>query len=156
MSRFCKELNKTFSTKELMFKELLANEQIIIDAKKSEIYKSIDKGVQIVTNQTSIQKALESNTDKSIKFDDAYYYFVVNSSNILDSHSDVHVDGNWNKSVKDQQGKVYLVFDHSLKRNDIIAMRKDIEMFTAKIPFSLLGKSYDGETYSLIYKIIFS
>lgn len=153
MSIFCKELNKTFANKELMFKELLANEQIIIDAKKSEIYKSIDKGVQIVTNQTSIQKALESNTDKSIKFDDAYYYFVVNSANILDSHSDVHVDGNWNKSVKDQQGKVYLVFDHSLKRNDIIAMRKDIEMFTAKIPFSFLGKSYDGETYSLIYKI---
>jgi hypothetical protein len=32
-------------------------------------------------------------------------------------------------------------------------MPKDIEMITAKIPFSLLGKSYDGETYSLIYKV---
>ena len=153
MSIICKELNKTFSDKETMFKELAQNEEIIIDAKKSEVYKSIDKGVQLVTNQESIKKALESTTNKGIKFDDDYYYFVVNSANILDSHSDVHVDGNWNKSVKDQQGKVYLVFDHSLKRNDIIAMRKDVEMFTASIPFSLLGKSYEGETYSLVYKV---
>jgi len=153
MSIICKELNKTFSDKEAMFKELAQNEEIIIDAKKSEVYKSIDKGVQLVTNQESIKKALESTTNKGIKFDNAYYYFVVNSANILDSHSDVHVDGNWNKNVKDQQGKVYLVFDHSLKRNDIIAMRKDVEMFTASIPFSLLGKSYEGETYSLVYKV---
>lgn len=153
MSIICKELNKTFSNKEAMFKELAQNEEIIIDAKKSEVYKSIDKGVQLVTNQESIKKALESTTNKGIKFDNDYYYFVVNSANILDSHSDVHVDGNWNKNVKDQQGKVYLVFDHSLKRNDIIAMRKDVEMFTASIPFSLLGKSYDGETYSLVYKV---
>ena len=153
MSIICKELNKTFSDKEAMFKELAQNEEIIIDAKKSEVYKSIDKGVQLVTNQESIKKALESTTNKGIKFDNDYYYFVVNSANILDSHSDVHVDGNWNKNVKDQQGKVYLVFDHSLKRNDIIAMRKDVEMFTASIPFSLLGKSYDGETYSLVYKV---
>ena len=153
MSIICKELNKTFSDKEAMFKELAQNEEIIIDAKKSEVYKSIDKGVQLVTNQEIIKKALESTTNKGIKFDNDYYYFVVNSANILDSHSDVHVDGNWNKNVKDQQGKVYLVFDHSLKRNDIIAMRKDVEMFTASIPFSLLGKSYDGETYSLVYKV---
>lgn len=153
MNIICKELNKTFSDKEAMFKELAQNEEIIIDAKKSEVYKSIDKGVQLVTNQESIKKALESTTNKGIKFDNDYYYFVVNSANILDSHSDVHVDGNWNKSVKDQQGKVYLVFDHSLKRSDIIAMRKDVEMFTASIPFSLLGKSYEGETYSLVYKV---
>lgn len=153
MNIICKELNKTFSDKEAMFKELAQNEEIIIDAKKSEVYKSIDKGVQLVTNQESIKKALESTTNKGIKFDNDYYYFVVNSANILDSHSDVHVDGNWNKNVKDQQGKVYLVFDHSLKRSDIIAMRKDVEMFTASIPFSLLGKSYEGETYSLVYKV---
>ncbi len=153
MNIICKELNKTFSDKEAMFKELAQNEEIIIDAKKSEVYKSIDKGVQLVTNQESIKKALESTTNKGIKFDNDYYYFVVNSANILDSHSDVHVDGNWNKNVKDQQGKVYLVFDHSLKRSDIIAMRKDVEMFTASIQFSLLGKSYEGETYSLVYKV---
>lgn len=153
MKIFCKELNKSFENKDDLFKALFENEKLIIDAKKSEIYKSIDKGSQVFSTQTEIKKAFETEANKGIKFDDDYYYFVVNSANILDSHGDVHVDGNWNKSVKDQQGKTYLVFDHSLKRGDIIAMAKDIEMFTAKIPFSLLGKSYEGETYSLIYKV---
>jgi len=150
---YCKELDKKFETKDDLFKALVENETFIIDAKKSEIYKSCEKDLQIVTNQESIQKALETEANKGIKFDNDYYYFVVNSANILDSHNDMHVDGNWNKNVKDQQGKVYLVFDHSLKRSDIIAMRKDVEMFTAKVSWSLLGKSYEGETYSLVYKV---
>jgi hypothetical protein len=153
MKIFCKELNKSFENKDDLFQALFENEKLIIDSKKSEIYKSIDKGSQIVSSQSEIKKALENEAKKGIKFDDDYYYFVVNSANILDSHNDMHVDGNWNKSVKDQQGKNYLVFDHKTEIENIIAMPKDIEMFTAKVPFSLLGKSYEGETYSLIYKV---
>ena len=82
-----------------------------------------------------------------------YYYFVVNSANILDTHADMHIKGNWDKTVKEQQGKVYLVFDHELKRSEIIAMKKDVEMFTAEIPFKLIGKDYEGDTYCLIYKV---
>ena len=152
MKIYCKELDKEFNSKEELFKALADNETFIHDAKKSQVYKSFEKGLQVVTDQKQIEKAFDS-TEKGIKFDSDYYYFVVNSANFLDSHSDVHVDGNWNKSVKDQQGKVYLVFDHSLKRSDIIAMKKDVEMFTAKISWDMLGKNYDGETYSLIYKV---
>jgi hypothetical protein len=150
---YCKELKQEFETKEDLFKALAENETLIVDAKKAQIYKSIDKGLQIVTDQKGIEKALTSEENKGLKFDDNYYYFVVNSSNILDSHNDMHVDGNWKKTVKEQQGKVYLVFDHTLKRSEIIAMQKDIEMLTAKIPFTLLGKNYEGESYCLIYKV---
>ena len=149
----CKELNKTFDNKDDLFKALADNSEIIIDAKKSVIYKSIDKGLQIVSDQLGIEKALNTEENKALKFDSDYYYFVVNSSNILDNHNDMHVDGNWKKTVKEQQGKVYLVFDHNLMRSEIIAMRKDIEILTAKIPFSLLGKDYEGESYCLIYKV---
>jgi hypothetical protein len=152
MKIYCKELDKSFDSKDDMFKALLANEGLIIDAKKSQIYKSYEKGLEVVTDQKQIEKAF-TDTTKGIKFDSDYYYFVVNSANFLDSHKDMHVDGNWNKSVKEQQGKNYLVFDHSLKRSDVIAMKKDVEQFTAKVAWTLLGKSYDGETYSLVYKV---
>jgi hypothetical protein len=148
---YCKELDKSFETKEQMFKELMANKEFIIKEKTSNILKSCEKGLSVVANQDAIFKALETN--KALKLDSDYYYFVVNSSNILDSHRDLHVKGNWDKSVKEQQGKVYLVFDHQLKRNEIIAMKEDISMFTAEIPFSLIGKNYDGDTYALIYKV---
>jgi hypothetical protein len=148
---YCKELDKSFETKEQMFKELMLNKEFIIKEKTSNILKSCEKGLSVVANQDAIFKALETN--KALKLDSDYYYFVVNSSNILDSHRDLHVKGNWDKSVKEQQGKVYLVFDHKLKRNEIIAMKEDISMFTAEIPFSLIGKNYDGDTYALIYKV---
>lgn len=148
---FCKELDKNFETKEELFKELKANKKLLIAEKKAKVYKSIDKGISLVSNQEGFSKIVGA--EKSEPFDSNYYYFVVNSSNVLDRHSDMHIKGNWNKTVKEQQGKVYLVFDHSLKRNDIIAMKENIEMFTAEIPFSLLGKNYEENTYCLIYKV---
>lgn len=153
MKIFCKELNKSFDNDAELFKSLKESEFLIVDAKKAEVYKSIEKGLEVVTNQKQIEKAINQDAEKTLKFDDNYYYFVVNSANYLDSHKDVHLDGNWNKSVKESQGKCYLVFDHSLKRGDVIAMKKDIEMLTAKLPWSSLGKNYEGETYCLVYKV---
>lgn len=147
----CKELNRSFDTKEELFKALKENKDFIVKAKKSDIILGKDRNTSVITNQKSILKTLS--TCKNISIDDNYYYFVVNSSNILDSHYDVHLKGNWEKTVKEQQGKVYLVFDHQLKRNEIISMKEDIEMFTAEIPFSSFGKSYEGDSYCLIYKV---
>lgn len=153
MKIFCKELNKEFDTKEDLFKALAENESFIHDAKKAQVYKSFEKGLQIVSDQTIIEKAFEYQ-EKGIKFDSEYYYFVVNSANYLDSHKDVHVDGNWNKTVKEQQGKVYLVWHHDFsKTENIIAFPEDIEMITSKVAWNLLGKNYEGETYCLIYKV---
>ena len=150
---YCKELNKEFESKSDLFKALVENESFIIDAKKSQVYKSFEKGLQVVSDQKTIEKAF-NDSEKGIKFDSDYYYFVVNSANYLDSHNDMHVDGNWNKSVKDQNGKVYLVWHHDFsKTENIIAFPEDIEMMTSKVAWSLLGKSYEGETYSLIYKV---
>ena len=150
---YCKELNKEFESKADLFKALVENESFIIDAKKSQVYKSFEKGLQVISDQKTIEKAF-NDSEKGIKFDADYYYFVVNSANYLDSHNDMHVDGNWNKSVKDQNGKVYLVWHHDFsKTENIIAFPEDIEMITSKVAWSLLGKSYEGETYSLIYKV---
>ena len=150
---YCKELNKEFESKSDLFKALVENESFIIDAKKSQVYKSFEKGLQVVSDQKTIEKAFKD-SEKGIKFDSDYYYFVVNSANYLDSHNDMHVDGNWNKSVKDQNGKVYLVWHHDFsKTENIIAFPEDIEMMTSKVAWSLLGKAYEGETYSLIYKV---
>lgn len=143
--------NKQFSSKEELFKALKDQKEIIIGAKKAELYKSCEKGLSVTTNQLMISKLSEAS--KSFEMDDDYYYFVVNSANILDSHQDMHISGNWDKTVKEQQGKVYLVWDHQLKRTEIIAMKKDVTMFTAVIPFKSIGKSYEGDTYCLIYKV---
>lgn len=143
--------DKEFSTKEELFAELKANKDLIIDAKKSEIYKSCDKGQSIVSKSLDLLQFSEQN--KAIKIDDNFYYFAVNSTRILDSHDDLHVDGIWKKSVQEIQGKNYFVEDHELEISKVITRKEHIEIFTAKVPFSLIGKPYQGNTEILVYKI---
>ncbi len=147
----CIELNKEFSTKKEMFKELKQAKDQIIAMKKAQIFKSCEKGISITAKPLDYLKL--STQTKDIPLDDNYYYIAVNSSRILDSHLDVHLDGNWNKTVKEQQGKNYLVDTHILSIDTTIVRKEYVEMLTATIPFSMIGKSYDGDTYVLIYKV---
>jgi hypothetical protein len=147
----CKELDKSFATKEELFKALRVAKKDIIGIKKAQILKSIDKGVSITA------KPLEANklglVDKNISLDDNHYYIAVNSTRVLDSHKDLHIDGLWNKTVKEQQGKNYLVDTHVMSLGTTIARKENIEIMTATVPFSAIGKSYSGDTEVLIYKV---
>lgn len=148
---FCKALNKEFETKEEMFKELKDNLDLIIDKKKSEFLHSCDKGTAVSCKSLNGLK-LDDAEKASLDMDNDYYYIVVNSTNILDSHEDLHVDGIWNKSVQEQQGKNYLVTDHELEINNVVVRKEHIEMFVATVSFKSLGYPYAGNTQILVYK----
>jgi len=143
----CKELNKDFDNKELMFSELKANKDLIIKQKKADIYKSCDKGVGIIA------KSLKLEANKGQLEDDSSYYIAVNTTNVLDSHGDLHVKGIWNKTVKEQQQKNYLLLDHKMEMGSVAVKKENVEMFLADIPFSSVGKSFTGNTQALIYKV---
>ncbi len=146
----CKELNKSFETPQELFKALRANNKEIIGLKKANIMKSCDKGISLTAKPLDYSKI--STQTKGIEIDDNYYYVAVNSTRILDSHDDLHLDNLWNKSVKDLQGKNYLVDTHVLSMMTTIVKRENIKMFTAIVPFSMIGKGYDGDTEVLIYQ----
>lgn len=147
----CKELNKDFNSKEDMFKELRLYKDDIIAIKKANILKSIDKDISVTAKPLDYLKL--STQSKEIPLDDNYYYIAVNATRVLDSHKDLHLDGIWNKTKKEQQGKNYLVADHQLGVLTTVAKKEYVEMFTAVIPFSMIGKSYPGDTEALIYKV---
>ena len=148
----CKALDKSFENKEQLFRELRTRKSEIIGIKKAQIHKSFEKDSSITIKARSLDLSKVSEANKAINFDDNYYYLAVNSTRILDSHDDVHLDNIWNKSVKDLQGKNYLVDTHVLSVNTTIVRKENIEMLTAMIPFSMIGKSYKGDTQVLIYK----
>jgi hypothetical protein len=143
----CKELNKEFDSKELMFAELKANKDFIIKEKKANIYKSCDKGVGIVA------KSLRLEANKDVFKEDNSYYIAVNTTNVLDSHGDLHIKGIWNKTVKEQQQKNYLLLDHKMEMGSVAVKKENVEMFLADIPFKSVGKSFEGTTQALIYKV---
>lgn len=154
----CKELDKEFENKEELFKALKENVNKIIDVKKKTIYtgynkENPDNSKQIVSNSQVKLKALNKCANKNLFQDKQYYYFAVNTTKILDSHNDLHVNGIWNKTSKEQNKKNYLVDTHSLTIKDTIAYPEDVEIFVTEIPFKALGYNYKGDTEALIYKV---
>lgn len=148
----CAVLNKEFESKSLMFAELKANKKEILAFKTSTIKNS--EGTYF--NPELVNKSLSNETEKgTTKFDgeSGYYYPVINSTNTMDSHKDVHFDGIWDKSVGEQKGKVYYAINHKLEIGSIIAYPKDVEIFTHNFTFKDLGQTFKGSTQGLVYKI---
>src|SRR5690606_29949960 len=99
----CIELpDKEFANKEEMFKALLVERDNIISLKKAEI-KSSDS---VRTNTRETTKA------RQLNMKDGYVYPVINTTLYMDSHNDVHADGIWNVSLKQQKGNIFYVADH--------------------------------------------
>ena len=146
----CNVLNKEFATKDEMFAELRKSKKQLIDFKTSQIYKSCEKDNSIYARPIDVSKYSETN--KGIQGDENFYYVAVNSTGILDSHGDLHVKGIWNKSIKEQQGKNYLVLDHKMEVANTVVKKEYIETFAMELPFNVVGKNYDGNGEFLIYK----
>ena len=153
----CKELDKSFETQEALFKALKENKDDIIAIKKAQIYKSFEKDPMLMIKAKSINALNLSKLGDSIKSefeDDNYYYIAVNSTKILDSHRDLHIDGLWKRTVKNQQGHNYLVDTHVMSMMTTIVRKEKIKMFTVVVPFSFLNKDYEGDTEILVYKFL--
>jgi len=147
----CNELNKSFDNVVDLYKALKDNKEDILSFKMANTLKSCDKGASVNTKLINVKKHLD--TFKNIAMSDDCYYIVVNTTKVLDSHMDVHLNGIWTKTVQEQQGKNYLVADHKLEIDKVIARKEHVEMMIVEIPFRSIGKNYDGNTQALIYKI---
>jgi len=153
----CAVLGKDFSSKEEMYKALKDNKSKIISLKTSTIknsegisFKTINDVQKIKDNSGDEQKGDPGKIDG---VESGYIYPVINSTNIMDSHKDVHFDGIWDKSISEQKGKIFYAINHKLEIGSIIAYPKDVEAFTRTLKFRDLGKDVDGETQALIYKV---
>lgn len=144
----CKELSKTFESKKELIKELVLRLDEVTELKKSAVKFSDPTPFQII-GKSEVLKSLtptEQITYGSI------VYPVINTTNYLDSHSDVHLPGIWKKSIKEQKGKVYLIVNHDLEIGKIISQPKDVEAFTQVMEWKELGANFEGETEALIFK----
>ena len=144
--------NKTFATKEELFDSLREHKKQIIDIKCSTVYKSVEKGASLYARPIDISK-LDESVKSKFSDDDKNWNIAVNTTKILDSHMDLHVDGLWNKTKKEQRYKNYLVDSHVMSIQTTIAKKGDVDIITSKVPFSVLGYDYDGNTEALIYVI---
>ena len=72
----------------------------------------------------------------------------INTTNIIDSHCDLHVNGLWKKSVKEAKG-LYLFQEHKYSFDKIISDK--VQASTQIMSWKDLGYNYEGETEALIF-----
>lgn len=145
---FSRELNKHFDTKAEAVKAIIAQHDEIVEVKKSAVKFSDPSGFSINSKAEALKDML---TPRNLGYGDLVYP-VINTTNYLDSHGDVHIPGIWKKSLKEQQNKVFLIINHELAVGKVITQPKDLEMFTERMAWKDLGSNFEGETEALIFK----
>ena len=139
-----------YKTKKELFDFLMANKQFIIDQKKAEIKKGDVFSIQTYEKISEISEKAEKNIDENAN--EIQVTIIVNSTNLLDSHDDVHIPGIWNKTLNERQGRFYFLQEHQNDFDHLIAKGSDLQVFTKNYKWSDLGFAYAGETEALVFQ----
>ena len=139
--------NKEFDSKEELFKALRENKKELISIKKSVTknadaisYGYVENISKNATNKAIASADLPNTLDVKV---------VINTTNFLDSHGDVHINGIWNKSVKDNASFLHLQ-EHERDFDKVISdsAKGSVEL----LDWKKLGLSYSGKTEALIFE----
>lgn len=131
---------REFETKEELFKHLRENKEELIAEKKEEIKQADVIGFKTVVEAKSEEDKAQPEGVVTVKV-------VANSTNILDSHGDVHIKGNYDESIENKEGWNHLK-DHERKSDSNIGIVKNIT--AEEIPYRDLGIDKDGTTECLV------
>lgn len=141
--------NKEFQTKEELFKALIENKKELTSIKKSVTktadavsFGYLDTSVKIDTTKEDMQGQIQNPETLNVKV-------VINTTNFLDSHGDVHVNGIWNKSVKDNATFLHLQ-EHERDFDKVIT--DTAKGYVQSMTWKQLGLPYEGKTEALIFE----
>jgi len=133
-----------FLTKAERIAYLKKNKALLIKSKKSNIKHS--DGYYMTTEMFDTVKKKVDTTDRN----EINAKVVINTTNIMDSHSDVHLPGIWNKSLQENKNMMHLQ-EHQMQFDKIIADGDDLKVHTIKFNWSDIGQPYSGTTEALIF-----
>lgn len=134
-----------------LFKFLITNKAILIAEKKMTI-KQADavsfKSSYYVNDKGEVVKAAAASQPVDEDDDVIKRTTVINTTNWFDSHSDVHIDGLWKKSLSENRG-LYLLEEHRMSFKGIIT--DEVKAYTKKLSWRDLGFDIEGMTEALIF-----
>jgi len=136
-----------FKDKKDLFAYLKQNKSIHLQAKRAALKHAdaVDCHLLTVTD-TEVKKAA---IDPEVMNLDAFNVSVaINTTNLMDSHSDVHIPGIWNKSLKEQKN-LYLLQEHQMSFKSIIS--DEVKAIAKTMTWAELGYKYEGQTQVLIF-----
>lgn len=138
----CKSFpDREFATNEELFLELKKNKSFLVAQKKMTM-KHADAVFYSPNGHTQAVKTIAKNADLL----DAT--LVINTTNLLDSHDDVHIKGLWNKNVKENPAKL-LLQEHKMTFNMVIS--DEVKVQISEFTWKELGFKFEGKTEALVF-----
>lgn len=142
---------KEFATKEELFKHLKANKQLLIMQKKSAM-KHGDNATGALKElpKTEFEQKDMGTMAEGMPTGKIRVKAIINTSNILDSHGDVHIGNIWKKSLTETKYLVHLE-SHEREFDAVIAATPDVQAYVKTLTWKSLGYDYEGSTQALIF-----
>lgn len=147
--------NKSFSDQGEVFDAFREHKAFLYHQKKS-IIKTADAvdyfpivGVPHLGKSISAKELNKDILDPSV-ISTLKMSLAINTTNLLDSHSDVHLPGLWNKSLKETKSRYHLQ-EHQMKFDKIIT--EEVKASAKMISWKDLGADYAGDTQVLLYEV---
>ena len=139
-----------FKSKEDLFKFLKENKALLIAQKKSEskMADAFSYVRPIVPDKEDADKA--TSVAELLTKDTLDAEVVINTTRLLDSHQDCHIDGLWKKSLKEKKN-IYLIQEHKFDFKHVIA--ENVKASTKVFTWGELGfKNMVGSTEALVFE----
>lgn len=134
-----------FEDKEELFDFLVENKELHI-AEKLAAVKEADSISCVLPNKSDANKVTIDETTTSIQVKS-----IINTTRIMDSHLDVHIDNLWKKSLRENKG-FYLLQEHAMKFDHVISDPDQVKAFVEMMSFKVLGfRKFKGDTQALIF-----
>lgn len=139
--------NKTFQNKEELFKALRENKETLI-AQKKMITKEADAIVFTPEVFNAKGDSFKAENVDATTINKLQLKLVINTTNVMDSHSDVHLKSIWKKCLNEKKN-FYLLQEHQMKFDHIIS--EDVNASVKTMNWNELGQNYKGNTEALIF-----
>jgi hypothetical protein len=138
-----------FATRKELFKWLVENKNHLIAQKKFSMKKADGiPFINLTTQDGKIDKAADAkDEDPNV----IYKRPVINTTNIIDSHLDLHIPGLWDKSLKENGKNMVHLQEHEMKFDHIISDESDLKAYTQTFTWKELGLAYKGNTQALVF-----
>jgi hypothetical protein len=140
-----------FSTKKELFDFLVKNKGILIAEKKAKLKKAdaiVCNPYFITSKGEAVKSEIMSEDEKT---GELKVKVVINTTNYLDSHNDLHLPGIWTKSLKENKDIMHLR-EHEMEFEYIISEGKELKAYTQIMSWMELGYMWPGQTEALIFE----
>lgn len=139
-----------FEEKAELFDWLIANKSALVAQKKAAVKEAdiIRYVAPVINDKGEAVKSIAEIPDTATKIK---VRSIINTTKIMDSHSDVHIDQIWNKSLKESKD-FYLVQEHNFCFAGIIS--REVKAFVKQVSWKDLGFEFEGQTQALIFDSI--